>query len=173
MIIRKTTIVFTFLLIIGCGTSPIQLSSKTTLSQSEGIVYDRVKVIEGGTEKKLEFLGESHFGLIILCNDTHESIYVPLHGTGEFYWHLQEGTYIIASFEWNHHGILSGRIFTRFSVLENKSNYIGTLVLRFSSGGYRISIDSEFENSTELLLDKFPNIKNEIIVNLMKKECKR
>ena len=172
MPLERLFILIIFLL-TGCASSPIDLSEKESLPQDEGIVFGRVKVVERGKEKKLSLLGESKFGLILLPDNSSNAVYVPLKDDGAFIWHLQSGSYTIASFEWRSHGILRGRVFACFRVCKNSINYIGTLTISFSGARYTLFITDEYEASSITFKNKFPDMKKEMIRHLMQTEKRR
>jgi len=164
---------FIMFLFTGCVSSPIDFSERESLPYDEGIILGRVKVIEGGEEKKLSMLGESKFRLVILRENSSKAIYVPLKGDGTFIWHLPSGRYTVASFEWHSSGILGGRIFASFKVLKNRATYIGTLTLWFSGARYTLLIADEYESLSVTFKDKFPEMKEEATKDLMKLEERR
>jgi len=172
--IQKHFSLFIILLLTGCATSPIDLSEIKSLPQGEGIVFGRVKVIEGRKEKNLSsVLGESQFRVIILPDNSSKAIYVPLKDDGSFIWHLPEGSYTIASFEWRSHGTLEGRIFANYRVLKNKATYIGTLAISFSGTRYVTYVADEYELSSVTFKHKFPDMQEEVIRYLMQMEGRR
>ncbi len=125
----KPILILVMLPLAGCASSAIDFSKLESLPPDEGIVFGRVKVIEGGKEKILSLLGESKFGLVLLPENSSDAIYVPLKGDGTFIWHLPSRRYTVASFEWHNSGILGGRVFATFKASKNKTTYIGTLTL--------------------------------------------
>jgi hypothetical protein len=169
----KHCIFLVILLFAGCATSPIDLSEIKSLPEDQGIVFGRVKVIEGGkTENLSSIFGESIFGVIILPDNSSKAIYVPLKNDGSFIWHLAEGGYTIASFEWFSYG-RQGRIFAYYTVLKNKATYIGTLTLSFSGGRYEEYVVDEYELTSRTIKSQFPEMKQEVIRSLMQMEKRR
>ena len=166
----KRFFILIILLLTGCASSPIDLSEIKLLPQDEGIVFGRVKVIEGGKENKLSLFGESKFRLTILPDNSSKAIYVPLKDDGMFAWHLPAGSYTIASFEWHSYGTLGGRVFASFRVLSNKATYIGTLTLSLTGSRYTMFVADDYEASSITFKDKFPNMNEESIRSLMQLE---
>jgi hypothetical protein len=165
------------LLLTGCASSSIDLSEMQSLPQDQGIIFGRVRVIEGGTEVKLSsWRGLSRLRLIILPDTSSKAIYVPLkEESGFFIWHLSAGSYTIATFTWDRGSAdyIHGRIFADIRVLENKAAYIGTLTLSFTGSSYTTFVEDEYECSLSTFKNKFPDMKEEPIRYLMQMEKKR
>lgn len=170
---KKILFILIILFLTGCASS-INLSEIKSLPQNEGIVFGRVKVI--GEEKKFGH----YIRLIILPENSSEAIDVPMcEYDCTFIWHLPAGSYTIASVRLSKskEDLLGGRtttvrtlrIFAYYKVLENKATYIGTLTITFS-GTY---IADEYELSSRTFKNKFPDMKVEVIKNLMQMEERR
>lgn len=175
MLLKRFPILI-ILLLTGCASSRIDLSEMQSLPQDQGIIFGRVRVIEGGTEEKLSsWQGLSRLRLIILPDTSSEAIYVPLKDSGFFIWHLPAGSYTITTFTWDRGSsdYINGRIFADFRVLENKAAYIGTLTLSFTGSSYTTFVADEYELSLSTFKNKFPDMKEEPIRYLMQMEERR
>lgn len=158
----------------GCVASPIDFSKGTSLADNEGVAFGRVRLLVGGEEKSLSSIfGESRFKLILLPAKTSEAISVPLKGDGTFIWHLPEGIYTIASYEWRSTGTLTGRIFAKYAVSPDRSTYIGTLAITIAGTRYQIEIVDDFETTLPSVQQKLPLPGAQPTKNLMTMEPRR
>jgi len=165
------------LMLVGCAmpTSVIDLYETRAAPEDEAIIFGRVKVIENEKTANLSsLLGESTFSIIVLPDGSSKGIYHRLHGEGYFYWHLPQGGYSIAGFEWMRGSELKGRIFAHFNAPRGKTvTYIGTLGIRFDGGRYTKFIEDEYEIAVTTFKKEFPEIKGEFTRNLMRMEKER
>lgn len=166
------------LLLTGClATSTIDISKNEVVPEKESVVFGRVNLILGGEPviwRKLSI--PMHSGQIfVLTIATSKAVIYNLTGDGSFYWHLPPGDYSIAAIEFAAGGgNINARIFADFQVPEEKSViYIGKLTLVFSKLRYYMNVEDDYEQEIEKFKNKFPEIKGEIVKNLMKLEKKR
>ncbi len=171
------TLMVASLILIGCASSLIDLSKTKSVPMDEGIVFGRVKVID---TDKMEIanlssvFGESTFTLTLLPDGSSKGIYHPLHGEGYFYWHLPNGGYSIAGFEWKHHGVVSGRIFAHFNVPKDGTiTYIGTLTMSFGRGRYTSFVEDDYDFAMTTFRKQFPEIQGQFTRELMQMEKQR
>jgi len=160
--------------LFGCAASPIDFSEGASLAANEGVAFGRVKLLVGGKEKSLSSIfGESIFRLILLPAETSQAISVPLKEDGTFIWHLPEGNYTIASYEWRSSSTISGRIFAKYAVSPNRSTYIGTLAITIAGTRYLVEIVDDFETTLPSVQQKIPLPGNQPTKNLMTMEPRR
>lgn len=168
------------LFLVGCASSPINLSDTKALMQNEAIVFGRVEVIDEGKVRKWgagEVFWLGNFKIFIMQANSSDTIEYALTGDGSFYWHLLPGRYIIAGFEgpgYGGFGRRSGRIYAQFTVpKERLVIYVGKLTINFARGRYNVRITDDYSEALPQLIKKFPEIRGEADRNLMQLEKPR
>ncbi len=166
------------LLLTGCASSSIDLAEMKSLPHDQGVIFGRVRLIEGGKEKTLmSWHGLSRLRLMIISDTSSEAIFVPLKDSGVFIWRLPAGSYTIAHFRWWRYMGPSahrhGRIFADFRVFENKATYIGKLTISFTDSSYTVSVEDEYESSLSAFKNQLPDMEEEPIRCLMQLEERR
>lgn len=176
-------LVFMNLLLMSCASSLINVTDMKAVPKKEAIVIGRVKVISN--ERPIDWSSfssafkSSYFTIYVLPNASSQAISYTLGSDGTFYWHLSPGSYKIAGFDWSEAvGVrrnTTGAITANFNIPEQKRIiYIGTLTLTFGKGFfyYNIGIEDEYEQAINTLKNKFPEVKDEVVKNLMQLERK-
>lgn len=167
-------VALTCMLLGACVPSPIDFTTTTSLPKDEGVVFGRVRLLEGGEEQNLSTVfGESKCKLIIVSAKTSQALYVPLQDDGSFIWHLPEGNYTIASYEWRSYGTLTGRIFAGFNVFHSRANYIGTLLITIAGARFNVDIVDDYETALSTVQDRLPFSAESLTKQLMKMEPRR
>jgi hypothetical protein len=160
----KWTLMFGLaLILIGCVSSPIDLSDTKIIPANEVVVFGRVKVMDKDKPREYTLLKVGEFQVYVLPDGASIAVNYALKGDGSFYWHLPPGTHIIVGFK---SAYVTGRIWAQFLVPKDASAvYIGTLEVNFDRMTLRV--EDDFERSLEKLKNEFPQIKGEILKNLM------
>jgi hypothetical protein len=178
--LRISILLILVLFLAGCSPLPptIDIPKNNVIPDRESVVFGRVNVILGGKPVVTwEKFGIPMYSgsIFVLRIGTSKAVTHVLTGDGSFYWHLPPGDYSIAAFEFG--GSISNvnvRIFADFKVPEEKLiTYIGKITLVFSDSRYYMNVEDDYEQEVEKFKKKFPEIKGEIVKNLMKLEKKR
>jgi hypothetical protein len=174
---------FLFILVLflaGCSPLPptIDILKNSVIPDRESVVFGRINVILGGNPVVTwgKFGIPMYDGRIFLLRiGTSKAVGHILSGDGSFYWHLPPGDYSILAFEFGGRSSnVSARIFANFRVPEEQLiTYIGKITLVFSDSRYHMNVEDDYEQAVEKFKNKFPEIKGEIVRNLMKMEKNR
>jgi hypothetical protein len=129
--------------LLGCASSSsssIEYTSQSKLGPDEGLVCGRVTTLRG--DKPVDW-NHGTFTLVtmqvyVMPESGGANARYVLRGDGRFCWHLQQGRYVISSFEWQAGlSTFSGRIWAEFTVpAAGSRTCLGTLVLRFTGDRY-------------------------------------
>lgn len=172
---RLTTLIFASFIygvLLGCASSPVDFSEGVALGKHEGIVFGRVILMEDGKAKSLsDLFGTSSFKLILVREKTSQASYLPINEDGTFIWHLAEGDYTIAGYEWRNSQ--TGRIFAKYEALQNQAVYIGTLVITLIGPRFAIAIKDDFSTTSQIIMERFPALKLRIGKKMMQLEARR
>ena len=163
-----------FMALVGCASSPINLSETESIAQGEGIVAGSVRLLDDGEVKSLSSVfGESQFGLFVTGSDTSAALFVPLKDEGDFIWHIPDGVYQITGFEWRSGITISGPIGANFTVVDGQVIYIGTLEIIFLGARYIVKITDEMDSVAKMVALQFPALGGQVTKELMTLEGRR
>lgn len=176
--LRPWVCVLVLQVLAGCAGSPIDLSSRETIPQTEGVAFGRVRLTSDGQAQTLSsFLGESKLSVFVLADDDQAPIRHRLKDDGYFFWRLPPGGYTITSFQgltpefFSKH--MKGRIFASFNILGDTATYIGTLDITMRGYSYKLFVENEYPLAVAEFARRFPNVGQEIRTSLMTLESRR
>ncbi len=164
---------------------PLDAAAK---SKDTKLAFGRIKLTaESGGPIELDdpgiFQSGDLFLMWVLPEAGDEATRLEVEESGEFFWKLSPGNYIVANYEWSRNagGAAAGghftgrRLWAGFSVsADTDATYIGTLTLRaISQYGYEISIEDESDEAAAWLATAKGDIAGDIATSVMTIEEQR
>ncbi len=164
---------------------PLDAAAK---AEAKKLAFGRIKLIaESGDSIELDdpgvFQSGDLFLMWVLPEAGEKATRLEVEESGEFFWKLSPGNYVVANYEWNRNaggaaagGHFSGRrLWADFSgSADTDATYIGTLTLRaISQYGYKISVEDESDKAAAWLATTKEDISSDIATSVMTLEDQR
>jgi hypothetical protein len=126
-----------------------------TFDEGQSIAFGRVEVVSDGERvDNLQGMGDvTGAGVVILRPGQSEAEYIPLAGSGEFFWEVGPGEYTIMSFQFLGDGSRKNlEVGAKFSVpAEPSSVYVGNLVVVLHGVQYSVGTVDRYEEAVARL----------------------
>jgi hypothetical protein len=180
--IRISVALLAFVLLLAV---PLDAAAK---AKGKKLAFGRIKLTaESGDSIELDnpgvFQSGDLFLMWVLPEAGDKATRLEVEESGEFFWKLSPGHYVVASYEWSRNaggaaagGMFSGRrLWADFSVsADTDATYIGTLVLRaISQFEYEISVQDESVEAPAWLTATGKNISGDTATSVMTLEDQR